>query len=166
MDGWHSLLTVSFIMSMLWSSELLCGVHAGINAVLFYTPVIFTALGASQQAALLSAVAVRPAGLQTHALPGHQCAQYCCGCKASRADVRGRELQQDKMWPGGAPPRPICGISKATCRDQRDPDTSARGRDVQVGGTMVVGTIVSLLLVDRVGRRPLLIEGGVQVPSP
>ena len=37
---------------------------------------------------------------------------------------------------------------------------------MQVGGTMVVGTVVSLLLVDRVGRRPLLIEGGVQVQPP
>ena len=27
---------------------------------------------------------------------------------------------------------------------------------------MVIGTCVSLLLVDRVGRRPLLIEGGLQ----
>ena len=34
--------------------------------MLFYAPVIFTALGASQQAALLSAVAVRPAGSQWH----------------------------------------------------------------------------------------------------
>lgn len=33
---------------------------AGINAILFYVPVIFTTLGSSQQASLLSAVAVRP----------------------------------------------------------------------------------------------------------
>ncbi len=41
-------------------AELLCARRAGINAVLFYSPVIFTTLGSSQQAALLSAVAVRP----------------------------------------------------------------------------------------------------------
>ena len=81
MDGWR--FTKLFVEGMDWNSKVLCGLHAGINAVLFYAPVIFTALGASQQAALLSAVAVSPAGFRLHALPGHQRDQYLCCYNAS-----------------------------------------------------------------------------------
>ena len=84
MDGWCSHLT------MVLTAISLCGLRAGINAVLFYAPVIFTALGASQQAALLSAVAVRLAGFQSRALPGHQCAYICLAARHHR------RMQEDK----------------------------------------------------------------------
>ena len=67
------------------TANLLCGVHTGINAVLFYAPVIFTALGASQQAALLSAVAVSPAVFNLmRCLANKICDEYSCSCKDHR----------------------------------------------------------------------------------
>ena len=34
---------------------------------------------------------------------------------------------------------------------------------VQIGAAMVIGTLVAILIVDRAGRRQLLIVGGIQM---
>ena len=81
-------------MRGLQQQSLFLWVHAGINAVLFYVPVIFTALGASQQAALLSAVAVR-CSQQAYSR------MLCSGINAFRscgAARHSRQVQQEREW--------------------------------------------------------------------
>lgn len=63
-------------------------------------------------------------------------------------------------------PPPLPALPALSCchgRPLRAPLQATLLNACIIGGCNVLGTVVSLVLVDRVGRRSLLMQGGVQV---
>ena len=116
----------------------------GINAIIFYSPIFFSTLGSGDKASLLASVGVCCASSRDQTCRFMPCA----------ADPTAQSIN-----PTLGCPATILPVSCILCSLLSPVDHP----QVIVGAVNVLSTLVAVFGVDRLGRRVLLLEAGVQM---